>query len=37
VLVLLAFGLLLAGMIYFLNDYFGKNPRDLMDVLRGFN
>jgi hypothetical protein len=35
VLVLLAFGLLLAGMIYFLNDYFGKNPQDLMDVLKG--
>ncbi len=35
VLVLLAFSLLLAGMIYFLNDYFSKGPQDLLDVLRG--
>lgn len=35
VLVLLAFSLLLAGMIYFLNDYFSKVPQDLLDVLKG--
>ena len=35
VLVLLAFVLLVAGMIFFFNDYFSKGPQDLMDVLRG--
>jgi hypothetical protein len=35
VLVLLACSLLLAGMIYFLNDYFSKVPQDLLDVLKG--
>ncbi|MBP6387286.1 MAG: DUF4395 domain-containing protein [Pseudarcicella sp.] len=35
VIVLLAFGLLVAGMIYFFNDYFSKGPQDLMDVLSG--
>lgn len=35
VLVLLAFGLLVVGMIFFFNDYFSKGPQDLMDVLRG--
>lgn len=35
VMVLLGFGILLAAMIYFFNDYFKQGPQDLMDVLRG--
>lgn len=35
VLVLVAFVMLIAVMIYFFNDYFSKGPQDLMDVLRG--
>lgn len=35
VMVLLGFGILLAAMIYFFNDYFSQGPQDLMDVLKG--
>ncbi len=35
VMVLLGFGILVAAMIYFLNDYFKQGPQDLMDVLKG--
>lgn len=35
VLVLVAFVMLVAGMIYYFNDYFRKGPQDLMEVLKG--
>lgn len=35
VLVLVAFVMLVAGMIYYFNDYFRKGPKDLMEVLKG--